>query len=92
MRLLVLPVSPSISLIVTLTLYKHLFLSDRLAWYYAASAWSIFLVDLCLHTHSQKLCYVIAQITLEILFIFTPKGSSALGPLTDDTASAFVYL
>lgn len=36
--------------------------------------------------------FVIAQITLEIHFIFTPKGPSALGPLTDDIASAFVYL
>lgn len=29
---------------------------------------------------------------LEILFAFAPKGSSALGPLKDDIASAFVCL
>lgn len=41
-----------------------------------------FLADLCLHSHSQKLCYVITQSMWEILFTFTPKGSSALGPLS----------
>lgn len=50
------------------------------------------LADLCLHTRCQKLCCVITQSMLEILFTFTPKGSSALGPLADDIASAFVYL
>lgn len=50
------------------------------------------LADLCLHTHCQKLCCVITQSMLEILSTFTHKGSSALGPLTNDIASAFVYL
>ena len=40
---------------------------------------------------ARKLCYVITQSMLEILFTLAPKGSSAPGPLTSDIASAFVY-
>lgn len=94
MHPLVLPISLSFSLIVTLTLYQHLFLShDSYAHMVLCCQCMInFLADLCLHTHSRKLCYVITQSMLEILFTFTPKGLSALGPLTNDIFSTFVYL